>query len=75
MRKLYSTKAPRPAPPEFERYFVEHGWTLTNQAFGKRATVRWFGMLGAARLRAARDAWLKAAAESAVSNIGRRNAL
>jgi hypothetical protein len=71
MRKLYSTKAPRPAPPEFERYFVEHGWARTNQAFGKRATVRWFTMLGAARLRAARDAFV---AVTQAAAVGRRAA-
>lgn len=65
MRKPYSTKALKPAPAEFEPFFIRRGWTATNEAFGKRATVRWFRALGAARLRAARDAYLTGATPAA----------
>lgn len=61
MLKPYSTKRPRPVPPEFEPTFVAHGWCRVNQMFGKRASVRFFAALGPARLRAARDAHLAAA--------------
>lgn len=61
MRKAYSTKRPRPAPPEFEPAFVRGGWAKVNQMFGKRASVRWFTALGPARLRSARLAAVKAA--------------
>lgn len=58
MLKSYSTKRPRPAPPEFEPAFVAGGWAKVNMMFGKRPSVRWFTALGPVRLRAARDAYV-----------------
>lgn len=46
MLKPYSTKRPRPIPPEFEEFFIRGGWSKVNQAFGKRPSVRYFTALG-----------------------------
>ena len=51
----YSTKTFRPPAPEFEAIFIQHGWAKVNEMYGKRCAHRWYIMLGAARLKAARD--------------------
>lgn len=58
MLRPYSTKALRPPVQEFEPIFVQHGWAKVNRMFGKRCAQRWFIMLGARRLRDARDAYV-----------------
>ncbi len=50
MAKPYSTKRPRRIPSDFERFFVENGWTRSNIAFGKRETLRYVTVLGRTRL-------------------------
>jgi len=57
-RKALSTKVAQPVPVEFRQVFVEQGWERVNHLFGKRASVRYFTVLGADRLRAERDAYL-----------------
>jgi hypothetical protein len=57
----YSTKTIKPPAPEFEQIFIQHGWTKINRMFGKRCAQRWFIMLGAGRLKAARDAFVRGA--------------
>jgi hypothetical protein len=59
-----STKRARPVPPEFEAEFVQHGHDHCKRLFGKRAAQRYFTALGAERLRAARDAHLRAVKQS-----------
>lgn len=55
----YSTKVFRPPAPEFERIFIQHGWSKVNRMFGKRCSTRWYAMLGAERLKAARARYLR----------------
>lgn len=55
----YSTKVFRPPSPEFEAMFVTHGWSKVNELYGKRCANRWYIMLGAARLKAARVRFLR----------------
>lgn len=55
----YSTKTLRPPAPEFEPTFVQHGWSKVNRMFGKRCAHRWYIMLGAERLKAARARFLR----------------
>lgn len=57
-RKAQSTKVAQPVPVEFRELFVQHGWERVNHLFGKRASSRYFTVLGADRLRAERDAYL-----------------
>lgn len=57
-RKAQSSKVAQPVPVEFRQIFVQHGWDRVNHLFGKRASVRYFTVLGADRLRAERDAYL-----------------
>jgi hypothetical protein len=49
MAKPYSTKRPKPIPVEFQSYFLAHGWTRCNVAFGKRETLRYATALGLSR--------------------------
>jgi len=58
MPRPLSTKVIRKPAPEFEQIFIEHGWEKVGRMFGKRCSNRWFIMLGAERLREARDAYL-----------------
>lgn len=55
----YSTKTFRQPAPEFERIFIQHGWAKANRMFGKRCANRWYIMLGAERLKAARERYLR----------------
>lgn len=55
----YSTKLFRPPAPEFEDIFIRHGWAKCNRMFGKRCSVRWYAMLGAERLKAARAQFVR----------------
>lgn len=55
----YSTKLFRPPAEEFEQIFVQHGWAKVNRMFGKRCSVRWYAMLGAERLKAARARFVR----------------
>lgn len=57
-RKAQSTKLAQPVPVEFQQIFVQHGWDRVNHLFGKRASVRFFTVLGADRLRDERHAYL-----------------
>lgn len=57
--KPYSTKAFRVPAPEFEEFFIQHGWAKVNRMFGKRCANRWYIMLGAERLKAARVRFLR----------------
>lgn len=57
-RKAQSSKVAQPVPVEFRQIFVQHGWDRVNHLFGKRASVRYFTVLGADSLRAERDAYL-----------------
>lgn len=59
MTRPYSTKILRTPAEEFEPIFVEHGWSKVNELFGKRCANRWYAMLGAARLKAARERFVK----------------
>lgn len=68
MLKPYSTKRPRPIPPEFEEFFIRGGWSKVNQAFGKRPAVRYFTALGPERLSVARLAAVRKA--RAVGKVG-----
>lgn len=52
--KPFSTKRLHQPAPEFEAMFVEHGWSKVNELYGKRCAQRWYIMLGAERLKAAR---------------------
>lgn len=52
--KPYSTKLLHAPAPEFEAMFIEHGWAKVNELYGKRCAQRWYIMLGAERLKAAR---------------------
>ncbi len=56
-RKAQSSKVAQPVPVEFRQLFVQHGWERVNHLFGKRASVRYFTVLGGDRLRAERDAY------------------
>jgi len=56
-RKAHSSKVAQPVPVEFRQLFVQHGWERVNHLFGKRASVRYFTVLGGDRLRAERDAF------------------
>lgn len=58
--KSQSTKVAQPVPVEFRQIFVQHGWDRVNHLFGKRASSRYFTVLGADRLRAERVAHLHA---------------
>lgn len=58
--KSQSTKVAQPVPVEFRQIFVQHGWDRVNHLFGKRASSRYFTVLGGDRLRAERDAYLQA---------------
>jgi len=58
--RMLSTKAPQQVPVEFESVFIEHGWNRANYLFGKRATTRYYMLLGPERLRAARDEYVRA---------------
>lgn len=58
--KSQSTKVAQPVPVEFRQIFVQHGWDRVNHLFGKRASVRYFTVLGADRLRTERGAYLSA---------------
>jgi len=49
--KPFSTKLGRPIPPEFEPSFITGGWSLVNQMFGKRASLRFYTVSGPERLR------------------------
>lgn len=62
----YSTKVFRPPAEEFEPLFVQHGWSKVNELFGKRCSVRWYAMLGAERLKAARARYVR----GVVTNVG-----
>jgi hypothetical protein len=53
--KPYSTRTMLPPAPEFERFFIEEGWSKVNRLYGKRCANRWYIMLGAGRLKAARE--------------------
>lgn len=55
----YSTKTFRPPAPEFESIFVEHGWAKVSRMYGKRCSQRWYIMLGAERLKAARARYVE----------------
>lgn len=57
-RKAQSSKVAQPVPVEFRQLFVRHGWERVNHLFGKRASVRYFTVLGGDRLRAERAAYL-----------------
>lgn len=59
----YSTKLLRPPAPEFETIFIEHGWAKVSRMYGKRCAVRWYAMLGAERLKAARARFVKGEGE------------
>lgn len=61
MFKAYSTKRPKPVPVEFEQTFVQRGWCVVNNMYGKRAAQRFFIASGPQRLRGLRDAALLAA--------------
>lgn len=55
----------RPAPDvaaEFEAFFITGGWSKVNRAYGKRCAWRWYIMLGAERLKAARERHLRGVA-------------
>lgn len=54
----YSTKIFRKPAPEFEEMFIMHGWSKVNELYGKRCANRWYIMLGAERLKAARARYL-----------------
>ena len=56
--KARSTKVAQPVPVEFRQLFVQYGWERVNHLFGKRASVRYFTVLGGDRLRAERNAHL-----------------
>jgi|LULJ01.1.fsa_nt_gb hypothetical protein len=62
--KPYSTKkwaAMMPCPTvakEFEQFFIKEGWSKVNNVYGKRCANRWYIMLGAERLKAARARYL-----------------
>ena len=58
--KAQSTKVAQPVPAEFRQLFVQHGWERVNHLFGKRASSRYFTVLGAEQLRSERDAYLSA---------------
>lgn len=58
MPRPLSTKVIRKPAAEFEQIFIKHGWEKVGRMFGKRCSNRWFILLGAERLRAARDAYL-----------------
>ena len=60
MPRPLSTKVIRKPAPEFEQIFIEQGWEKVGRMFGKRCSNRWFILLGAERLRAARDAYVAA---------------
>lgn len=57
-RRALSTKVAQPVPVEFRQVFVEQGWERVNHLFGKRASVRYFTVLGPDCLRAERNAYL-----------------
>lgn len=54
MLRPYSTKRWKPVPPEFREFFVKHGWTRTEHAFGKNETKRYVTALGRAAICAER---------------------
>ena len=58
LRKALSSKVAQPVPVEFRDLFVRHGWDRVNHLFGKRASVRYFTVLGGDRLRSERRAYL-----------------
>jgi hypothetical protein len=67
--KPYSTKAWAkmiPAPDvahEFEQFFITGGWAKVNRMYGKRCANRWYIMLGAERLKAARARFVRGEAD------------
>jgi hypothetical protein len=71
-RKAQSSKIAQPVPFEFRQLFVQHGWERVNHLFGKRASVRYFTVLGADSLRAERDAYLD---QRKSTPVGRRAAM
>lgn len=70
-RKAPSSKVAQPVPVEFRQIFVEHGWDRVNHLFGKRASVRFFTVVGGDRLRKERVAYQVAAQ---LAPVGRGNA-
>lgn len=69
-RKALSTKVAQPVPIEFRQVFVEQGWERVNHLFGKRASVRYFTLLGPDCLRAERNAYLDKRKATLASRYG-----
>ena len=69
-RRALSTKVAQPVPVEFRQVFVEQGWERVNHLFGKRASVRYFTVLGPDCLRAERNAYLNKRRATLVSRYG-----
>ncbi|MBB5709323.1 hypothetical protein [Sphingomonas xinjiangensis] len=59
MLKPYSTKRPRPVPPEFEQNFIAGGWARVNQMYGKNPALRYFRVSGPERLSLMRKAHVR----------------
>lgn len=54
MLRPYSTKRVSRVPTEFRQFFIENGWTRSDNTFGKRETQRYVTALGRIQLCAER---------------------